>query len=62
MNFRIIDGELADIKEFPFQVSIIYKNLHHCGGSIISKWHILTAAHCAVRYVEPSSNLFQSNS
>ncbi|XP_044757150.1 trypsin-3-like [Coccinella septempunctata] len=46
-SFRIIDGMLADIKEFPYQVSIMYQGEHHCGGSIISTKYILTAAHCA---------------
>jgi secreted trypsin-like serine protease len=39
---------LAHISEFPHQVSFrIFKtNIHGCGGTIISHWHILTVAHC----------------
>ncbi|XP_011504648.1 PREDICTED: trypsin-like [Ceratosolen solmsi marchali] len=45
---KIIGGEDAEIMEFPYIVSIRYykENQHFCGGSIISEWHILTAAHC----------------
>ncbi|XP_045469470.1 trypsin-3-like [Harmonia axyridis] len=45
-DFRIIDGKLADIQEFPYQVSIMHNGSHHCGGSILSHYYILTAAHC----------------
>jgi trypsin len=43
-----VGGEDANINEFPYLVSLRYyeENIHFCGGSIISKWHILTAAHC----------------
>ncbi|KAF5278811.1 hypothetical protein FQR65_LT03498 [Abscondita terminalis] len=47
---RIIGGHDADFGEFPYQVSLQYRNRHFCGGSIIaSKW-ILTAAHCVDGY------------
>ena len=48
-ELRIIGGHKIKIQEAPYQVSIIWtlKNKHHCGGSIISKNWIVTAAHCA---------------
>ncbi|XP_075981071.1 trypsin-like [Anticarsia gemmatalis] len=47
----IVGGQEADIKDYPFQVSISIRfsnDIEHfvCGGSIISDSYILTAAHC----------------
>ncbi|XP_008826384.1 serine protease 55 [Nannospalax galili] len=43
---RIIGGQEAKVGEFPWQVSIQERNKHFCGGSILSEWWILSAAHC----------------
>lgn len=46
---RVYDGEPATIESNPWLVSIQYENGYHfCGGSIISKDAILTAAHCTM--------------
>ncbi|XP_011497639.1 PREDICTED: serine protease 44-like [Ceratosolen solmsi marchali] len=47
-NVRIIGGAPGLISDFPFMVSIrtFQTNQLICGGSIISRWNILTAAHC----------------
>uniref|UniRef100_A0A6M2DZJ2 Putative trypsin-like serine protease n=1 Tax=Xenopsylla cheopis TaxID=163159 RepID=A0A6M2DZJ2_XENCH len=42
----MIAGENAQVGEFPHQVSIRYQGKHICGGAIIHKSYILTAAHC----------------
>ncbi|XP_058808168.1 trypsin delta-like [Phymastichus coffea] len=47
---RIYGGENAMIETFPHQVSLEFLGVHSCGGSIISKYYVLTAAHC-VSYV-----------
>ncbi|XP_031637932.1 serine protease persephone-like [Contarinia nasturtii] len=47
---RIILGDIADQGEFPWMAAIFYSdelNLNFgCGGTIISEFYIMTAAHC----------------
>lgn len=44
---KIVGGEKAELGQFPHQVSIRQQQrTHFCGGSIVSKTHVLTAAHC----------------
>ena len=48
-NQGIVGGTDAASNEFPWQVGIQYRNSFICGGSIVSKRHIVTAAHCIIR-------------
>ncbi|KAG8182623.1 hypothetical protein JTE90_009986 [Oedothorax gibbosus] len=54
LGSRIIGGEDAIYGEFPFLVSIrLGGNMfgqHHCGGAILKKLWILTAAHCVTGF------------
>ncbi|XP_049881045.1 vitellin-degrading protease-like isoform X3 [Pectinophora gossypiella] len=43
---RIVGGEDIDITEAPYQVSLVNRGMHSCGGSIVANDLILTAAHC----------------
>lgn len=43
---RIVGGQNAKNNQFPYQISLRLNNFHTCGGSIISKNYIITAAHC----------------
>ena len=47
---NIQGGSWASNHEFPFMVSLRKSNTmsHFCGGTLISKRHILSASHCAV--------------
>lgn len=43
---RILNGMRADDHQFPYQVSLQKREMHNCGGSIISDVKVLTAGHC----------------
>ena len=44
----IIGGNDTQIGEFPFLALLGRDNIttFHCGGTLINKWYVLTAAHC----------------
>jgi hypothetical protein len=45
-SLRIVNGLEAKPHSFPWAVSLQHNGKHVCGGVIIDRWHILTAAHC----------------
>jgi secreted trypsin-like serine protease len=58
---RIIGGEDAIKHSWPFLVSIRIKikgqTKHHCGGTLFTDQHVLTAAHCFIAYFKLLSSL-----
>jgi secreted trypsin-like serine protease len=42
----IINGSPAVEGQFPWQVSLQLDNKHVCGAAVMSKCHVITAAHC----------------
>ena len=43
---RILGGPAAEEGNFPWMVSLVYLERNICGGVLISRKHVLTAAHC----------------
>ncbi|XP_011502263.1 PREDICTED: trypsin-1-like [Ceratosolen solmsi marchali] len=43
---KIVGGNVVTIQQYPYQISILVDNYLWCGGSILSKYSVLTAAHC----------------
>ncbi|XP_072349656.1 trypsin-4-like isoform X1 [Scyliorhinus torazame] len=47
---QIIGGRETKPGDWPWQVSLHKGGRHFCGGSILSQWWVLTAAHCIRRF------------
>ena len=46
---RIVNGQNAPLGALPHQVALRmteYRAIIYCGGTILSKYYVLTAAHC----------------
>ncbi|XP_064537209.1 serine protease SP24D-like [Drosophila montana] len=56
LSGRIVGGEDATQAQFPHQISLRNGDSHTCGGSIISRNWVLTAAHC-VSYDDANGEL-----
>ncbi|XP_044739287.1 uncharacterized protein LOC123300724 isoform X2 [Chrysoperla carnea] len=54
LSFRVVAGSVAKKGHYPWQASLRVKGQsktsHWCGGVIITRLHVLTAAHCLVGF------------
>nr|XP_036214104.1 trypsin zeta-like [Bactrocera oleae] len=45
-EIRIVGGRPTGINQYPWMARIVYDGKFHCGGSLLTKEYVLTAAHC----------------
>lgn len=45
---KITGGRTAYIDEFLHQVTVIYREHHMCGGSILTNYYVITSASCVM--------------
>lgn len=43
---RIIGGSIAEVGQWPWQLTLHYRGSHVCGAVLVSPYFVLTAAHC----------------
>ncbi|WP_369434177.1 trypsin-like serine protease [Psychromonas sp. MME1] len=61
MLAKIVGGQQASPGEFPFMVSLQNGGYHLCGGSVVSRYYILTAAHCVAYLDSAVMGLYNKN-
>ncbi|XP_058448679.1 transmembrane protease serine 9-like [Malaya genurostris] len=59
---RIVGGTVAAIWDYPYQVALLYRSQQICGGSIIGRSWVLTAAHCLDFYPADADVTIRSGS
>lgn len=47
---RIVGGEISKVHEFPWMAGISRNGKLYCGASLLTRRHVLTAAHCIDGY------------
>nr|QHB21584.1 venom S1 protease 7 [Platymeris rhadamanthus] len=56
---RIVGGEETKVNEYPMMAGLYYKpkKILFCGGTIITQYHVITAAHCTEPFEESVTDL-----
>ncbi|NP_001037317.1 vitellin-degrading protease [Bombyx mandarina] len=49
-DIRIVGGEDIVITEAPYQVSVMFRGAHSCGGTLVAADIVVTAAHCVMSF------------
>ncbi|GAV02373.1 hypothetical protein RvY_12949 [Ramazzottius varieornatus] len=47
---RILRGDFAEVGEFCWQVALFHNGTFICGGALVSRFHVVTSAHCVSRF------------
>ncbi|XP_003693467.2 trypsin-1-like, partial [Apis florea] len=47
---RIVGGVETQVNQYPWMVLLMYRGRFYCGGSVISSFYVVTAAHCVDRF------------
>ncbi|XP_017888243.1 trypsin-like [Ceratina calcarata] len=55
---RIVGGTNARLGQYPYQVSLRNQGSHFCGGTLVGRRHVVTAAHCIQGVVSAPWNGF----
>ncbi|KAM4632608.1 serine protease 27-like [Discoglossus pictus] len=55
---RVVGGKDSLQGKWPWTIALFIGNSHTCGGSLISKTFVLTAAHCFARYTIEDLKVF----
>lgn len=55
---RIVGGRPTGVNRYPWIARIVYDGHYHCGASLLTEDHVLTAAHCVRRFSVLYSNIF----
>ncbi|XP_055908440.1 trypsin-1 [Eupeodes corollae] len=45
-EIRIVGGKPTGVNQYPWMARIVYDGKFHCGGSLLTKDYVITAAHC----------------
>jgi secreted trypsin-like serine protease len=56
---KVVGGQKADPEDWGWQVSMLYNGRFTCGGSILNKHWVVTAAHCVYGRTNPNFYSFQ---